>query len=132
MKIHDSCYNRTWLIVGYLTSSGKYFMHFQDENTFNNIQCIKTQTEMGVEWENRGYNFRLPLEKFGEWVGSANLAFYSGHKRLLFFEIYRRVLLRAKSVALSQHVAHYGPWPGFPYYNLTYLKVHVQIFNLFA
>ena len=47
-----------------------------------------------------------------------NLVFCSGIS-LLFFKNYKMGLLRARSMALAKHVAHYGPWPGFPYYNLT-------------
>ena len=36
-----------WLIVGCLTSSGKYFMHFQD-NKFGNYQKLQKEEE-GME-----------------------------------------------------------------------------------
>ena len=39
--------------------------------------------------------------------------------RLLFFEIYKRGLWRARSMALSKHVIKYGTQSGFPYCNLT-------------
>ena len=54
------------------------------------------------------------------WVGAEILAFCSGYNEpILFFEIYKRGLYRARSVALSKHVTHYGPRSGFPYYDLT-------------
>ena len=52
------------------------------------------------------------------WVGTENLASYSGIS-LLFFLNYKRGLLRIRSMALSKHVTHYGPRPGFPYFNLA-------------
>jgi len=39
--------------------------------------------------------------------------------RLLFSEIYKRYLYRARIVAHSKHVSHYGPQATFPYYILT-------------
>jgi hypothetical protein len=40
--------------------------------------------------------------------------------RLICFEIYKWGLKRTGNMtALSKHVTHYGPWSGFPYYNLT-------------
>jgi hypothetical protein len=37
-SLFDDDWLTDWLIVCCLTSSGKYFMHIQDENEFNNIK----------------------------------------------------------------------------------------------
>jgi hypothetical protein len=39
-------------------------------------------------------------------------------QQLLFLEIWKRVLWRIGSLALSKHVNDFGPRRGFPYYNL--------------
>ena len=47
--------------------------------------------------------------------------------RLLFFEIYKRGLWRARSMALSKHVIKYGTQSGFPYCNLTTPPSHQRV-----
>ena len=59
-----------WLIVGCLTSSGEYFMYFQDRH------------EGGIE--HRGNNFWLPLDKCGE-LKTINLSFCT--MCLFYFQI---------------------------------------------
>ena len=47
------------------------------------------------------------------------MSFVAGTWHLLFNEIYKRRLKRARGVALPKHVTHYGPRSRFPYNNLT-------------
>ena len=54
-----------WYIVDCLTSSGKYFMHIQDENNFNNYQYRK-----GMEWDTTGQRFLTSVGKRESWVGT--------------------------------------------------------------
>jgi Ni,Fe-hydrogenase I cytochrome b subunit len=50
-------------------------------------------------------------------------SFVGATMHLLLFKIYLRVRWCAGSVTLSKHVTRYGPWAGFPYYNLA---IHYQ------
>ena len=53
------------------------------------------------------------------WVGTKNVVFCSSYDaHTLFSEIYKRGLWPTGSVTLSKHITLYGPWSGFPYYNL--------------
>ena len=93
-------FNNIWcvdrLIVGCLTSSDKYFMHIQDENRFNKDQYRKR----GGMGHNRATVFDYHWE---EGVMGREGEIYSVIS-FLFFEKYKRDLLRALSVAFSTHV----------------------------
>ena len=65
-----------------------------------------------------GQRFLTATGKWEGWVGKENLAFCSGIS-LLFFENYKRGLLRSRSVVLSKHVTHYGPLPSCHYNNIA-------------
>ena len=80
-------------------------MYIQDENKFNNYQYGK-RVGMG---HNRATVFYCHWKK-GVMGRDGNLALCSGIC-LLFFENYKKGLLRAESVALYLHVTHYGPRP---------------------
>ncbi len=61
-----------------------------------------------------------PQEFYGKLSIRGNiLSFIAGTWHLLFNEIYKRGLKRARGVALPKHATHYGPRSRFPYYNLT-------------
>ena len=58
-----------WLNDCCLKSSGKYFMHIQDENNLNNNQYV--DCEQGTV---KGGTYRLRQEKVLGWIGANNLA----------------------------------------------------------
>ena len=62
---------------------------------------------MEVGWEKPGERLLTATEEWsvGRWQ---QIQLAVAVRSLLIFEIYRGVLLRAKSVALSQYVSHYG------------------------
>ena len=55
----------------------------------------------------------MAIVKFSKWWLQTH------HNVPAIFEIYKRGLWRAWSVALTKHAIHYSPRLGFPYYNMT-------------
>lgn len=112
MEIHDSCHDRIWLIVGYLTSSDKYFMHFQDENRFQ--QYINKLFRNQGEWENHDNDFWLPMEKY--------LGF--GGENLVFCKCYNVPILFQNLQKLDAHLVQ-GTWYSLnTFHTMVRLSLH--------
>ena len=71
----------------------------------NSTIYIKIASKRGSDGLTVATTFNCHWISLGSWVGTPT-----------FFE---KALWRAVSVVFSKHVTHYGPWSGFPYYDLT-------------
>ena len=116
------CFLIDWLIDCYLKFSGKYFMHIQDKNKFNNVKAIiQNEEEMGhywgqhiiqlyrirKKWDNGGQHILTATGKVWRvWVGIKIICPCVAVPMWLPFQNLQRNL---EHVALSKQDTHYGP-----------------------
>ena len=67
-------YKQTDLLISWLLISGKYFMHNQDKNKFNNYQKL---SKVGVGLDTTWQQFLTDIEKSEQWEWAKNSAFCS-------------------------------------------------------
>lgn len=94
-------------------------MHIQDEN--NVQQCIKLIQQWVRTVQPRQWLLTTTRENIWNWIETKKFIYCKDYNATLLWRNLQITIAFwcARSVVFSKNGPHYGPWSGFPYYDLT-------------